>query len=75
MTFARRVMSEGLTFSEILESLRRDLALQYLHDSVLSVSEIAWGLLGYREASALTHAFRRWFGETPREARSRLRQM
>jgi len=69
-TFARRVTSEGVTFSEILGSLRRDLALQYLADSGLSVSEIAW-LLGYREASAFTHAFRRWFGETPREARFR----
>jgi AraC-like DNA-binding protein len=69
-TFARRLTSEGLTFSGILGSLRRDLALQYLHDFGLSVSEIAW-LLGYREASAFTHAFRRWFGETPREARSR----
>jgi AraC-like DNA-binding protein len=69
-TFARRLTSEGLTFSGILESLRRDLALQYLVDSGLSVSEIAW-LLGYGEASSFTHAFKRWFGETPRETRSR----
>jgi AraC-like DNA-binding protein len=35
----------------------------------LSISQIAW-LLGYREVSALTHAFKRWTGKTPREARS-----
>jgi AraC-like DNA-binding protein len=35
----------------------------------LSISQIAW-LLGYQEVSALTHAYRRWTGKTPREARS-----
>jgi AraC-like DNA-binding protein len=34
----------------------------------LSVSEIAW-LLGYREFSSLTHAFKRWTGMTPRQFR------
>ena len=32
------------------------------------ISDIAW-LLGYREASAFTHAFHRWFGKTPSEMR------
>jgi AraC-like DNA-binding protein len=68
-TFARRLALEGLTFSEVLESLRRELAGQYLADSGLSISQIAW-LLGYRETSAFAHAFRRWTGKTPREARA-----
>jgi AraC-like DNA-binding protein len=33
------------------------------------VSEVAW-LLGYRELSSLTHAFKRWTGMTPRQFRS-----
>jgi AraC-like DNA-binding protein len=69
-TFARRLSSEGLTFSNILESLRCDLAERYLTDEDLSISQIAW-LLGYQEVSALTHAFKRWTGKTPREVRSR----
>jgi len=69
-TFARRLSLEGLTFSDILEGLRSDLAKRYLNDEDLSISQIAW-LLGYREVSALTHAFKRWTGKTPREARSR----
>jgi AraC-like DNA-binding protein len=68
--FARRLSSEGLTFSNVLESLRSDLAARYLTDDNLSVSQIAW-LLGYQEVSALTHAFKRWTGKTPREARAR----
>ncbi len=69
-TFARRLGLEGLTFSEVLEALRADLAKQYLSDDGLSVSQVAW-LLGYQEVSAFTHAFKRWTGMTPRAARAR----
>ena len=67
-SLARRLAQEGLTFSGVVEDLRRDLAKQYLADPGLPVSEVAW-LLGYREGSALTHAFKRWTGTTPRQAR------
>jgi AraC-like DNA-binding protein len=70
-TFARRLSLEGLTFSDVLENLRSDLAARYLTEEDLSISQIAW-LLGYQEVSALTHAFRRWTGKTPREVRSRV---
>ena len=68
-TFARRLSSEGITFSEVLESLRSDLAERYLAEDGMSISQIAW-LLGYQEVSALTHAFKRWTGTTPRQARA-----
>jgi AraC-like DNA-binding protein len=67
-TFARRLSSEGLTFIEVLNDLRRNLAMQYLAYRSLSISQISW-LLGYQEVSAFTNAFRRWTGKTPREAR------
>jgi AraC-like DNA-binding protein len=70
-TSARRLASEGLTFSEVLVGLRRDLARRYLSDPTLSISHIAW-LLGYQEVSAFTHAFKHWTGSTPREARAAL---
>jgi len=40
-----------------------------LRDASLTISQVAW-LLGYREVSAFTHAFKRWTGKTPREARA-----
>jgi AraC-like DNA-binding protein len=40
-----------------------------LRDGSLAISQIAW-LLGYREVSAFTHAFKRWTGKTPREVRT-----
>ena len=70
-TFARRLASEQLTFTAVLENLRFELAKRYLAEETLSISEIAW-LLGYREVSAFSHAFKRWTGHTPRTARSQL---
>jgi AraC-like DNA-binding protein len=67
-TLARRLALEGVTFSEVLERLRADLAARYLKERDLSISQIAW-LLGYQEVSAFTHAFKRWTGRTPRAAR------
>jgi AraC-like DNA-binding protein len=70
-SLARRLSSEGHNFSELLDNLRADLAARYLADEDLSITQIAW-LLGYQEVSALTHAYRRWTGSTPREARSQV---
>ena len=67
-TFARRLATERLTFSGILNRLRKDLAMRYLADDSLSISQIAW-LLGYKEVGAFSHAFRRWSGKTPRQVR------
>jgi AraC-like DNA-binding protein len=63
-TLARNLSDEGSNYSEIVERLRRDLAVRYLDDRKLHVSKIAW-LLGFSEVSAFTHAFKRWTGKTP----------
>ena len=70
-TLARHLASEGLTFVKMLQELRLDLAKRDLADRDLSITQIAW-LLGYREVSAFTNAFKRWTGETPRTARQEL---
>jgi AraC-like DNA-binding protein len=67
-TFVRRLASEKVTFSEVLNNLRHDLATQYLTDDSLSISQIAW-LLGYQEVAAFSSAFKRWTGRAPRERR------
>jgi AraC-like DNA-binding protein len=68
-TLARKLSDEGLNFTEILQELRRDLAVRYLDDRKLHVSKIAW-LLGFHEVSAFTHAFKRWTGKTPSQLRT-----
>jgi AraC-like DNA-binding protein len=67
-TLARRLAAEGVSFTGILEEMRKDLALRYLEDAGLSISQIAW-LLGFQEVSAFTNAFRRWTGTTPTQVR------
>jgi AraC-like DNA-binding protein len=69
-TLARRLAAEDLSFARIQDDMRRDLARQYLKDATLSVSQVAW-LVGFQEVGAFTHAFRRWTGLTPTEARRR----
>jgi AraC-like DNA-binding protein len=68
-TLARKLSDEGLKFTEILQQLRRDLAVRYLDDRKLHVSKIAW-LLGFHEVSAFTHACKRWTGKTPSRMRT-----
>jgi AraC-like DNA-binding protein len=68
-TLARRLSDERLNFTEILQQLRRDLAVRYLDDRKLHVSKIAW-LLGFRDVSAFTHACKRWTGKTPSQMRA-----
>lgn len=72
-TLSRKLGEEKTSFAEILDQLRAALAKRYLEEEQLPVSEVSW-LLGYRELSSLTHAFKRWTGMTPRQFRSRRSQ-
>ncbi|WP_270725748.1 AraC family transcriptional regulator [Shimia sp. Alg240-R146] len=69
-TMARRLSEEGTTFAKLVSDLRKALARDYLLNSDLPLTEIAF-LLGYNEASSFSAAFRRWFGTTPRDFRKR----
>ena len=67
---ARRLSSERLTFTKLLQDLRESLARRYLADKDLSISQIAW-LLGYKEVGTFTRASRRWMGKPPSALRVR----
>jgi AraC-like DNA-binding protein len=67
-TLARHLTAEGLSFTAILDEMKCDLAKHYLREAGLPITTIAW-LLGYHEVSAFTHAFKRWTGKTPKQAR------
>jgi AraC-like DNA-binding protein len=68
-TLARKLSDEGVNFTEVLQQLRRDLAVRYLDDPQLHISKIAW-LLGFSEVSAFTHAFKRSTGKKPSQMRT-----
>jgi AraC-like DNA-binding protein len=68
-TLQRRLGEEGTNFRALLEETRRDLAMQYLRASDLSMNEITY-LLGFSEPANFTRAFRRWTGVTPSRFRA-----
>jgi len=71
-TLSRRLADEGTTFGEVVDQLRRSLALQYLKEPGLSLSQIAW-LVGYEGSTSFNHAFKRWTGRSPSVARNKRR--
>jgi AraC-like DNA-binding protein len=67
-TLRRHLKSEGSTFSEIKESVRRDMAVYHLRSLATPINEIAY-MLGFSEPSAFNRAFKRWTGQTPGDYR------
>lgn len=63
-TLQRRLQAQGISYSGLVDHVRRMLAEQYLADPGISLAQCAMRL-GYSEQSAFTHAFKRWTGETP----------
>jgi len=64
-TLYRRLKDEGVSFAELLDALRCDMAKTYLSGGRLSVNETAY-LLGFSEPSAFSRSFKRWTGTHPR---------
>lgn len=58
-TLQRRLSDEGRTFAEVVDDVRRRLALGWLDDGKLTKSEIAYRL-GFQDPSALRRALKRW---------------
>jgi AraC-like DNA-binding protein len=67
-SFQRRLKQEGTTYKTLVADTRRELAVMYIKNSQLSVSEITF-LLGFSEPSNFSRAFKRWMGESPSDYR------
>jgi AraC-like DNA-binding protein len=65
-TLQRRLVAEGQTFRDLLNTARRELAHYYLKEPSLNVTEIAY-LLSYEDPSSFFRAFQEWEGVTPSE--------
>jgi AraC-like DNA-binding protein len=63
-TLRRQLQKQGLSFRALVDLTRSEMAREYLEQSLLSISEIAY-LLGFSGASAFHRAFRRWTGMAP----------
>jgi len=66
-TLRRRLKESGVTYQELLDSVRCDRAREALARPGASVGEVAFAL-GFSDTSAFHKAFRRWTGMRPSEA-------
>jgi len=67
-TLQRRLSDWGVSYSDVIDHVRRDLAALYVRQRHVPVAEIGF-MLGYSELSAFSRAFRRWFGVSPQAYR------
>lgn len=63
-TLRRHLDEEGTNFRELLDRVRQDFWRIYHAEGTRSLGEIA-ELLGYSELSALSRAYKRWYGVAP----------
>ncbi len=68
-TLRRRLRDENRIYADIVDDVRKELALEYLNTTQMSVNEIAWKI-GFSDSSNLRPAVKRWTGKTINEVRS-----
>lgn len=68
-TLLRRLQDEDTTYQDVLDDLRRELAMDLLRTSRLTQAEIA-ARLGFAEIRSFQRCFRRWTGTTPGDFRN-----
>lgn len=68
-TLQRRLEAAGATFSELVDEVRRDLALRYMDNPYYSLGRVA-ELLGYSMPSSFTRWFTAQFGMAPAKWRA-----
>lgn len=67
----RRLHEQGTNYKDILEQTRKKLAVDYLRQNHLTLSEVGY-LLGFSSVGNFNRAFKRWTGDTPGEYRAKL---
>ena len=71
LSLQRRLAKEGLTFSQLVDEVRLEMAVPQLRDPDIKLTDIALGL-GYSDPAQFTRAFNRWAGVSPSEYRAHL---
>ena len=61
----RDLRRRGLCYSDLIDTVRFEIAKALLQDTRFGVGEIA-AMLGYRDPSSFSRAFRRWSRQSPR---------
>jgi AraC-like DNA-binding protein len=65
----RKLQKEETSFKQLLNEVRQDLALQYIQDRSMTLTEISF-MLGFSEVSSFSRAYKNWTGKSPSEHRN-----
>jgi AraC-like DNA-binding protein len=69
-TLRRKLREENSSFRQLVDELRRDMAIRFLRNTDLTVEDMA-ETLGFSDAANFRHAFRRWTNASPHEFKRR----
>jgi AraC-like DNA-binding protein len=72
-TMQRRLAEDHTSLRNIVDDVRRELAVQYLANEAMTIDEVAF-LLGFADSSSFSRAFRRWIRQPPAKFRSAARE-
>ena len=67
-TLQRKLQALETSHNDLVDTVRRELAMRLLAGTDLNITEIAY-MLGFSEPTAFHRAFKRWTGRTPAEHR------
>ncbi|MBV1876318.1 MAG: AraC family transcriptional regulator [Pseudomonadales bacterium] len=70
-TLRRRLMALGTSYQKVLDDVKKELAIEYLESTSLSVQEIS-DLLGYSEVTNFRRAFVKWAALSPYQYRRQI---
>ena len=65
-TLERRLAKEGMSFKEIVDNVRSELAIEYLNQPGYTNADVSY-LLGFKEPTSFFRAFKRWHNKAPSE--------
>lgn len=64
----RSFKAHRVTYTELVTENQKQLAIELLHNSQLSISEIS-SVLGFSETSVFSRKYKIWYGRSPRDDR------
>ncbi len=67
-TLQRKLRAERVSFSDLLEEVRKELAMEYIQNPGANATQLAY-MLGFSDLPSFSFRFKTWFGQTFTEYR------
>ncbi|MBX2869487.1 MAG: AraC family transcriptional regulator [Acidiferrobacterales bacterium] len=71
--FQRKLKLEGTSFRELVDEIRKSLAVEFIKDQNRSIGAISYNL-GFTEPANFTRSFKSWTGKSPKQYRQWLKE-